>query len=273
MPEEIINDWAVSEKVGYTESKLVAERLIDDGCKKSHVRSAICRVGQIAGPASKYGVWNGKEWLPSLMTSSVYLGKIPETLGSMSIIDWIPVDILTSILTELILETSERLIKSRSNESLSNCACGLQHNLSAWGVKQINGEINREAENHVELTIGTRTISPTVFNIVNPRTTTWSVLLPCILSCKPGLSIVSYKSWVEELRRSVPQTPTPESLFQNPAVKITGYFERLLEQEATGMNRATLETRETMTRSATMRKLEPVNPSWMENWVRQWEKE
>ena len=52
--------------MGYAESKYVAERLLEIAGEKGGVSAAICRVGQLAGPVKKGGMWSKQEWLPSV---------------------------------------------------------------------------------------------------------------------------------------------------------------------------------------------------------------
>ena len=68
IPEAPITDLAVAGS-GYGESKLVAERLLQEASQKTGIEVTICRVGQIAGPVRKEhhgGAWNRKEWFPSV---------------------------------------------------------------------------------------------------------------------------------------------------------------------------------------------------------------
>ena len=100
--EEIIfHDFKVAQSSGYAESKHVAERLLHEASLQSKVPSSICRLGQIAGPVNAPGMWNKREWLPSLVTSSKHIGCIPDSLGSTARIDWIPVDVLAKVIIEL----------------------------------------------------------------------------------------------------------------------------------------------------------------------------
>ena len=52
--------------MGYGESKYIGELLLEAGVKECGVPAVICRVGQLAGPVVKGGVWNKQEWLPSV---------------------------------------------------------------------------------------------------------------------------------------------------------------------------------------------------------------
>lgn len=102
IPERIAEDWISAVDMGYAESKLVAERLVAVASQRSSLRAIICRVGQIAGPILKQGIWSKHEWIPSLVASSVHLGKFPASLGSRNIINWIPVDIVSRIIIDLL---------------------------------------------------------------------------------------------------------------------------------------------------------------------------
>ncbi|KAI9833793.1 MAG: hypothetical protein M1819_003527 [Sarea resinae] len=104
-PEEIIEDFSSPEPMGYGESKCVSERLLQAASVASlgAVPSTVLRVGQIAGPigAAGKGIWNEREWFPSMIKSSQTLGTLPDSLGSMNTVDWIPVDVLSKVVVEL----------------------------------------------------------------------------------------------------------------------------------------------------------------------------
>lgn len=109
VPEEIIADFTVPQNMGYAESKHISERLLGRAYAESNIPISICRVGQVAGPVQgSQGIWNKQEWLPSLILSSKHLGVIPESLGIMQDIDWIPIDLLSSIIYELAIRPSPR---------------------------------------------------------------------------------------------------------------------------------------------------------------------
>jgi len=70
VPEEALDDPTLPEYQGYGESKWICERLLDVARTRSGVSSAICRVGQIAGPVEKRmgegAMWNKQEWFPTV---------------------------------------------------------------------------------------------------------------------------------------------------------------------------------------------------------------
>ncbi|KAI3330907.1 NAD(P)-binding protein [Ustulina deusta] len=99
--EQIYTDWTTPMASGYGQSKFLSERLLDAAAREADIPSAICRVGQVAGPTSAAGEWPKKEWLPSLVASSKYLGKVPDSLGPrLDTIDWVPVDKLGKAIVE-----------------------------------------------------------------------------------------------------------------------------------------------------------------------------
>ena len=70
VPESAFYDFSIPSAMGYGESKYIAEQLLEKAGKQSGVSAAICRVGQLAGPVMKGGVWNKQEWLPSVSYAS-----------------------------------------------------------------------------------------------------------------------------------------------------------------------------------------------------------
>lgn len=111
VPEKVFPEPNVASDIGYGQSKLVAEVLLDDAAQISGLRSACCRVGIIAGPVrQRLGLWNKYEYIPSvsahffpmgqhvtysysqIILSSARLGVFPVNFPSRDRVDWIPVD-------------------------------------------------------------------------------------------------------------------------------------------------------------------------------------
>jgi thioester reductase-like protein len=165
VPEQIIADWGISEDMGYAESKLVSERLLDRAASVAGISSAVCRVGQIAGPTTQRGLWNRKEWLPSIIASSKYLGTVPDSLGPF-VVDWIPVDILARIIVELL----------RPSMPGQDANTGMD--------ERRKGTIK-------------------VFHAVNPSAMSWKELLPTIQQCiGTPLDVRPFNEWVQALEES-----------------------------------------------------------------------
>jgi thioester reductase-like protein len=62
---------------GYGESKWVSERLLEVAFANTALNPIVIRVGQICGGPN--GFWNEKEWLPSLIRSSVQIKCLPSS--------------------------------------------------------------------------------------------------------------------------------------------------------------------------------------------------
>ncbi|KAK4617584.1 Non-canonical non-ribosomal peptide synthetase FUB8 [Fulvia fulva] len=113
VPEDPIEDWScASRSSGYGQSKLVAERILYTAATEADVPCTIIRFGQIAGPSTGMGVWQKWEWLPSLVTSSKYLGCLPATLGAFDVVDWVPIDSAAKIVGEFLHDATTQLQES-----------------------------------------------------------------------------------------------------------------------------------------------------------------
>lgn len=105
VPEKPLSDPRHAQ-TGYGQSKLLASRLLEEAGKSLGVRSSICRLGQVAGPVGrvvKQRMWPQTDWFPLLLEASRSIGCLPESIGASSRIDWIPVDKLADIMTELVV--------------------------------------------------------------------------------------------------------------------------------------------------------------------------
>ncbi|RYP68643.1 hypothetical protein DL769_005480 [Monosporascus sp. CRB-8-3] len=192
IPERIIEDWRVPEAMGYGQSKLVSERLLNAASREANIPTVVCRLGQVAGPTTAAGIWPKQEWLPSLIASSKYLGKLPASLGRMETIDWIPVDVLGRSIVELATTTENSTMRASTSEKTGGAA---------------------------------------VFHFVNPQRTTWANLLPAVmrrLDPAKRIETVSLGAWVDALRESASRSG---DTLQNPAVKIHDFFESLAREE------------------------------------------
>ncbi|KAG9950362.1 acetyl-CoA synthetase-like protein, partial [Aureobasidium melanogenum] len=166
VPEKMLENLSFSEGMGYAQSKQVSEMLLDSASKKYHVPSTICRVGQITGPVNhRQGRWNDAEWFPSLIKTSMYLSKIPASLGSMGRMDWIPVDILAKAVVEILLENPDRT--------------GRDSPMASYETKA------------------------QFVHLVNPHEANWQDILPHVQnSLDKQLRVVAYEEWLSDLQAS-----------------------------------------------------------------------
>ncbi|CAL1699315.1 unnamed protein product [Somion occarium] len=95
IPEQPI-EANVAVGTGYSESKWVAEKLLNVVASKSSLRPVSIRVGQVSGGAS--GAWNQAEWFPALVKSSVHLGHLPTLPQKIS---WISAGAVAQAIIEM----------------------------------------------------------------------------------------------------------------------------------------------------------------------------
>ncbi|KAI1747116.1 hypothetical protein F4782DRAFT_451716 [Xylaria castorea] len=102
LPEKRLEDLTLP-SLGYGRSKMVGSLILEDVARSGgDFPAAIIRVGQIAGPEGKAGVWNKQEWLPSIIASSVHLGALPRNLGAMDRVDWTPVEGIAGLVLDVV---------------------------------------------------------------------------------------------------------------------------------------------------------------------------
>jgi len=282
VPEAPINDWRVA-RLGYGQSKLIIERMLVAAADTPGGPNVdICRVGQLAGPVlrGENGVWSPQEWLPSLIQSSRWLGKLPARLGPLDDVDWVPVDVCARVVVELLGNVGGASAVSRK-----------------WRSKR-----------NLTTRAGTDKGTVRVFHVVNPCTVIWSSLLPAVCaalsggtqeaspdprdeqtqhlssrpnatlsqsvnpeasSTSPDIEIVPFTQWVKAVQQAGRDVST---IKQNPAMKLLSFFKTIDERARRfpDIRRSVMETKETVKMSRELAGVQPVNAEWVRLWVAQW---
>jgi thioester reductase-like protein len=224
VPKATLHDFNAPEEVGYSESKFVSELLVERFAKESGITTAIFRTGQIAGSLFKKGSWNKQEWFPSIVASSKHLNVLPRTLGSMETIDWIPVDLLSTIMVEL--------------------------------IGQLLHKNSTDGEAHV-------------YNLVNPKATSWSNLLPEFQGLSGIKQTLPFKDWVWELEKSAVEN-RGNFTERNPAVKLLDFFRHSSQKGAPSEVESRFEVGNLIRDSRQAAELKTVSSEWMKLWMDQW---
>lgn len=231
VPEQALGDFAVAEPMGYAQSKLLGELLFLDANRRFSVPVTICRVGQVAGPVkTELGAWNLNEWFPSVMNSAKALGKLPDSLGAMDRMDWVPVDILADVLEEIVTKKTQTGEASRAQSKEHECS---------------------DAE---------------FFGVVNPRVSHWSQMVAEVASCMvPRPEVVPYTDWLAALKNASDQRP--DEVESIPAIKLLDFFHDIGRKDAKRPQFATAMTEKAC---PTLREAGPVSIEWLALWMRQW---
>lgn len=61
---------------GYSESKWIAEQLLEGAARLASVPTTIVRIGQLSGD-KRIGGWTEKEWVPAMLKLSQLVGALP----------------------------------------------------------------------------------------------------------------------------------------------------------------------------------------------------
>ncbi|KAH9934294.1 uncharacterized protein B0H18DRAFT_980690 [Fomitopsis serialis] len=105
--EALVEDPSIIVGESYFESKWVAEHLITLAGENSLWSPTVVRVGQISG--SKIGAWRTSELVPSMVSASIALGRLPDASGEVA---WIPVGAAAAALIEF-MDSPETILHLR----------------------------------------------------------------------------------------------------------------------------------------------------------------
>jgi nucleoside-diphosphate-sugar epimerase len=220
---------------GYANSKYLAEQLLDYAARECSIRTSFARLGQIAGAVRSKGLWNKTEWFPSLVLSSLHVGAVPESIGSrLDRIDWVPIDLLTEVLSDLILRGEDPGIPTQSP--------GVFHPLNLHPVKWED-------------------IRPVVVDALSKHTG------KCV-------EVIPAQSWLQRVRqnlennRALGDRELQILLLKNPAAKLSGFFEESMSSHLGPDN--LLDTTLTAMGSDTLRGVDGIKSKWVQKWVDEW---
>ncbi|KAK8122959.1 NRPS-like enzyme [Apiospora sp. TS-2023a] len=250
-PESIIESLDAAHANGYSRSKLLSEQLCDTANRRSGTPISIARVGQVAGPVSRTGgngtmMWSRSEWLPSLVISSFHLGCLPSNLGPrFSLVDWMPSDLAAEAVVDLAMAEADLLA------SLPSAAPSTQVRSSR------SGGCRKGAD---------------VFNLRNPRTTTWAELLPALQDAARQrlgreLEVVPPEVWLQRLEQRGEKSDD-DDMASNPAIKLFAFYRDGLW--ADGPVAEPMAVERSTGASATLRDMPAIQSDWMRRWVEDW---
>ena len=237
VPETIIDDPSAPSPMGYGQSKYVAEHILNRATEASHgtIATAVLRVGQIAGPVEISGAaWPAREWFPSLVISSQSVRALPDSLGRMDQVDWVPVDLLADGIVEILDDAQ------------------------TWEETPSQGKGKQSS----------------VFHVVNPKAVPWAELLPFLSEAMALEKTVPLKEWIELVRHEGEDDETEQQrnpagkilqFYESLADTAVTAGD---EKGGTARDRFDLGN---MARcSETLRNLQPVSGEWLMRWAREW---
>ncbi|KAJ5918436.1 Male sterility NAD-binding [Penicillium verhagenii] len=252
VPEERLTSPSIA-GTGYGASKLIASLLLDKVGQSVGIRSSICRLGQVAGPIQylqkrKHSqhqkpeldhtrAWPLRDWFPTLLTSSIDIGCLPDTLGFANEIDWLPVDFVGEILSDLV--------------------CNLDLDASRC--------VDHSGHGHA----GTDGFLTKYYHLVNPHRTQYSDMVQFLagrLGRPDALKVVSLQEWVSLLTDLALGSSGIRS--QSSGIGLLGFFQGLADSSY--LNPLILDTRKTEQQLPRLVSLGSVSEHWLDMWLEQW---
>lgn len=226
--------WSTPLLMGYAESKLVSEKLLERAVAESGINATVCRIGQIAGPV-RHGVkgkWSLQEWFPSLIEASLHLGAFPADLGNLSVMDWLPVDYLAEGIVDLALD-------AKSNPT---------------SFINYYHAINPSYARYVD-------ILPTILTFNESRLV------------KP-LKTVSFEQWASMLQAACEDQAEDNPVSKLHAAQLLPHYLSLSKTSTWANSESDivmLDSQKACNHSRTLRELGPISPEWMKLWLEQWD--
>lgn len=243
--EETYVDAASAVGTGYSESKWVCESILSKAALATPLQATTVRIGQLSGMSGS-GHWNEKEWVPSMVKSSVHLGCLPKIDGVRMLfhfqfqhvvdkilkdVSWIPIDIAAQAIVEI------------------------------------------------------RDVPSQVLHIINPAPAEWNALFDPV-SRMLNLRMVQYSEWLAALNETAEKGTSGNAsrLDENPALKLVNFFRALpsaslsqselsskeyaLANDAIGMRRLSL--RESLEASGSLRRCSKLTAEDAKKWLSSW---
>ncbi|KAJ5183863.1 NRPS-like enzyme [Penicillium capsulatum] len=233
-PESVVSTESLAPN-GYANSKYIAEHLLAHAVHTRSIKASFARVGQIAGPASAGGQWNKREWFPSLVLSSQHLGVLPDDVGvSMGRIDWVPIDLLASVLVDLGLSESSELGTVEVFHPLSL-------NLKTWAD---------------------------ILPVISKTLTGLSGKTPETVSLSSWVQRVRRDIETAGNDMGVKDEELKELLEKNPAAKLLEFFEGIATKDSDQEN--ILDTQLTAERCDKLRNVGEIKEEWIKKWIEGW---
>ena len=126
-----------AQEMGYSRSKLVAERL----CKLAHdagLDARVLRIGQIVGD-TRLGQWNDTEAIPLMIRSALSIGALPALRDTLT---WLPIDVVAKTIVELCQSVEHQDVYNLVNPRSFNWTRDLLPMLRAAGLafEQVTAE-------------------------------------------------------------------------------------------------------------------------------------
>ncbi|KAK8075277.1 hypothetical protein PG997_009940 [Apiospora hydei] len=241
-PESTLDSLDGAHANGYSRSKLLSELLCDTASRRLGIPTSIARVGQVAGPVGGTGGSGNK----MMWNRSEWL---PSLVISSFHLGYLPSDL------------------------------GPRFSQVDWMPSDLAGKavVDLAVASSDPASFSAVATSPSVFNLRNPHTTTWTALIPALQDVArqhlgKALDVVQPTLWLQRLETgeydNAEQAIATASVARNPAVKLFAFYRDGLWADGPTAEPMSVEC--SVNASATLRDMPAVQVDWMRRWIQDW---
>jgi carbohydrate kinase (thermoresistant glucokinase family) len=116
VPEALPESLSYAQEMGYAQSKLVMEHIVNRAAHQTGITARVLRVGQIISD-TVYGIWNATEAIPMILQTAETIHALPQL---EDLVSWTPVDIIAKSVIDLTLAPNAGEVVNVTNPTLSH---------------------------------------------------------------------------------------------------------------------------------------------------------
>ncbi|KAL4796776.1 hypothetical protein BDV19DRAFT_360395 [Aspergillus venezuelensis] len=116
VPEALPESLTYAQTMGYAQSKLVTEHIVNRACHETSLVSRVLRVGQIVAD-TEHGIWNATEAIPMIFQTAETINALPLLEDVLS---WTPVDTIASGVIEATFSATGAEVLNVTNPTLNH---------------------------------------------------------------------------------------------------------------------------------------------------------
>ncbi|GKZ72631.1 putative NRPS-like protein biosynthetic cluster [Aspergillus niger] len=116
VPEALPDSLACAQGMGYAQSKLVTEHIVNRAAHHAGMTARVLRVGQIIAD-SVHGIWNATEAIPMMFQTAETIHALPQL---DDILSWTPVDVVATSVIDLTMASGAGEVVNLTNPMLNH---------------------------------------------------------------------------------------------------------------------------------------------------------
>ncbi|RAL12493.1 acetyl-CoA synthetase-like protein [Aspergillus homomorphus CBS 101889] len=116
VPETLPESLSYAQGMGYAQSKLVTEHVVNRAARVTGMTARVLRSGQIIAD-TVHGIWNATEAIPMMFQTAETIGALPQLDDLLS---WTPVDVLAASVIDLTLAPVANDVLNVTNPNLNH---------------------------------------------------------------------------------------------------------------------------------------------------------